>query len=155
MAGMRERSIDAGFKAYQWLEHRLGSIKPLNDAATHHTPSNSASWLYVFGSAATVLLVMQVMTGILLALVYSPPQMRLGAASSSSTTISHWAGICGRCMGGFRFHGCHCAYPHGAGLPFRGVQVPRELTWIIGVILLLLTLGMAFTGQVLRFDQDA
>jgi ubiquinol-cytochrome c reductase cytochrome b subunit len=38
---------------------------------------------------------------------------------------------------------------------FGAYKFPRELTWIVGVFLLLLTLGMAFTGQVLRFDQDA
>jgi ubiquinol-cytochrome c reductase cytochrome b subunit len=38
---------------------------------------------------------------------------------------------------------------------FGAYKFPRELTLIIGVFLLLLTLGMAFTGQVLRFDQDA
>ena len=38
---------------------------------------------------------------------------------------------------------------------FGAYKFPRELTWIIGVVLLLMTLGMAFTGQVLRFDQDA
>jgi ubiquinol-cytochrome c reductase cytochrome b subunit len=38
---------------------------------------------------------------------------------------------------------------------FGAYKFPRELTWMIGVMLLLLTLGMAFTGQVLRFDQDA
>src|SRR4030088_788907 len=38
---------------------------------------------------------------------------------------------------------------------FGAYKFPRELTWIIGIVLLLMTLGMAFTGQVLRFDQDA
>ena len=38
---------------------------------------------------------------------------------------------------------------------FGAYKFPRELTWIVGVLLLLLTLGMAFTGQVMRFDQDA
>jgi ubiquinol-cytochrome c reductase cytochrome b subunit len=38
---------------------------------------------------------------------------------------------------------------------FGAYKFPRELTWVLGVFLLLLTLGMAFTGQVLRFDQDA
>jgi ubiquinol-cytochrome c reductase cytochrome b subunit len=42
------------------------------------------------------------------------------------------------------------------GIAFVSVAVwAHQLTWIVGVLLLLMTLGMAFTGQVLRFDQDA
>jgi ubiquinol-cytochrome c reductase cytochrome b subunit len=38
---------------------------------------------------------------------------------------------------------------------FGAYKFPRELTWVLGIFMLLMTLGMAFTGQVLRFDQDA
>jgi ubiquinol-cytochrome c reductase cytochrome b subunit len=128
----------------------------LAEAAVHPTPSNNASWLYVFGSAATVLLILQVMTGILLGLVYSPSA---GEAWGSLQLLNHYAPL-----------GWYLRALHGWGSNFMVavvvihlVQVflfgaykfPRELTWMVGVLLLLLTLGMAFTGQVLRFDQDA
>ena len=61
-----------GLRIFQWFEKRTGLLKPLEEMARHPTPSSAASWWYVFGSAAMVLLIMQVMTGILLALVYSP-----------------------------------------------------------------------------------
>jgi ubiquinol-cytochrome c reductase cytochrome b subunit len=156
MAGLKARGISLLKEGYGWLESRLGLIEPLTQAAEHPTPSNSASWWYVFGSAATVLLVMQVMTGILLALVYSPSA---NEAWGSLQVLNHNIAL-----------GWYLRALHGWGSDFmiaivliHMVQVflfgaykfPRELTWIVGVLLLLLTLGMAFTGQVMRFDQDA
>jgi len=156
VAGMKQQCISLLKDGYGWLERRLGLIEPLTKAAEHPTPSNSASWWYVFGSAATVLLVMQVMTGILLALVYSPSA---NEAWGSLQILNHNIAL-----------GWYLRALHGWGSDFmiaivliHMVQVflfgsfkfPRELTWIVGVGLLLLTLGMAFTGQVMRFDQDA
>jgi ubiquinol-cytochrome c reductase cytochrome b subunit len=156
MASLKERGIAAGQKSYEWLERRLGLIKPMMDSAAHPTPANNASWWYVFGSAATVLLIMQVMTGILLALIYSPSASEGWA---SLQFLNHNVAL-----------GWYVRALHGWGSDFmiaivliHMVQVflfgsfkfPRELTWIVGVVLLLLTLGMAFTGQVMRFDQDA
>jgi ubiquinol-cytochrome c reductase cytochrome b subunit len=152
MASLKQRAIEA----YEWIEHRLGIIQPLAKAATHPTPANNASWWYVFGSAATVLLLLQVVTGILLALVYSPSA---NEAWISLGILNHNIPL-----------GWYLRALHGWGSEFmvaivliHMVQVflfgaykfPRELTWILGVGLLLLTLGMAFTGQVMRFDQDA
>ena len=152
MAGMKQRAL----AAYDWLEHRLGLIKPLTQAAEHPTPASNASWWYVFGSAATVLLLLQVVTGILLALVYSPSA---NEAWVSLGVLNHNIPL-----------GWYLRALHGWGSDFMiaivlihmaqvflfgAYKYPRELTWIVGVLLLLLTLGMAFTGQVMRFDQDA
>jgi ubiquinol-cytochrome c reductase cytochrome b subunit len=152
MASLKTRAIDV----YDWFEQRLGLVTPALEAAEHEIPSNTSSWWYVFGSAATVILVLQVITGILLALVYSP------SASHAWTSLE------------FLDHNVRLGWflraMHGWGSDFMiaivlihmmqvfifgAYKFPRELTWIVGVFLLLLTLGMAFTGQVLRFDQDA
>jgi ubiquinol-cytochrome c reductase cytochrome b subunit len=122
----------------------------------HPVPSKAASWWYVFGSAATVLLMMQVMTGILLALVYTPSA---GEAWNSLQFLNHNV-----TLGWFlrALHGWGSDFMVAVVLihmvqvfMFGAYKFPRELTWIVGVVLLLLTLGMAFTGQVLRFDQDS
>jgi ubiquinol-cytochrome c reductase cytochrome b subunit len=156
MASLKDRGIAVGVKTYSWLEHRLGLIKPLTEAAEHRTPANNASWWYVFGSAATVLLMLQVTTGILLALVYSPSANN---AYGSLLILNHNIPL-----------GWYLRAIHGWGSDFMiaivlihmaqvflfgAFKFPRELTWMVGVGLLLLTLGMAFTGQVMRFDQDA
>jgi ubiquinol-cytochrome c reductase cytochrome b subunit len=157
MAELKKTGLQkVGVEVYEWFEHRLGLAKPAMDAAAHPVPASSASWWYVFGSAATVLFVLQIMTGILLALVYTPSANH---AWSSLQFLNNNVEL-----------GWFLRALHGWGSDFmiaivliHMVQVfmfgaykfPRELTWIIGVLLLLLTLGMAFTGQVLRFDQDA
>ena len=141
---------------YEWLEQRLQLEGPIKDAAQHPIPRNTASWWYVFGSAAFTLLFFQIVTGILLAIVYVPSA---GQAWNSLNVLNHQLEL-----------GWFLRAMHGWGSNFmvavvlvHMVQVfmfgsykyPRELTWTLGVFLLLMTLGMAFTGQVLRFDQDA
>src|SRR5258708_1893175 len=152
MPELKERVISV----YNWFEQRLGLGGPVMEAAGHEVPSNTSSWWYVFGSAATVILFLQVMTGILLALVYAPTASH---AWSSLEFLDHNVRL-----------GWFLRAMHGWGSDFMiaivlihmaqvflfgAYKFPRELTWIIGVFLLLLTLGMAFTGQVLRFDQDS
>jgi ubiquinol-cytochrome c reductase cytochrome b subunit len=139
-----------------WFELRLGLGKPIREAAMHPVPRETASWFYVFGSAALTVFILQVVTGILLALIYVPSA---GEAWNSLQILNHTVSL-----------GWFVRALHGWGSNFmvaivliHMVQVflfgaykfPRELTWIVGVLLLLVTLGMSFTGQVLRFDQDA
>src|SRR5262245_26326491 len=140
----------------EWSGRRLQLAAPIREAAEHPVPKNTASWWYVFGSAALVVFLLQLATGILLALVYVPSA---GEAWSSLQALNHDVAF-----GWFvrALHGWGSNFMVALVLihmmqvfPFGAYKFPRELTWIVGVFLLLMTLGMAFTGQVLRFDQDA
>ncbi|MHB8301281.1 MAG: cytochrome b N-terminal domain-containing protein [Acidobacteriaceae bacterium] len=152
MPGLKQK----GLEVYRWLDRRLGLVKPIAEAAEHPVPNTSASWWYVFGSAATVILMMQIVTGVLLALVYTPTARD---AWNSLNFLNH-----GLILGWFlrALHGWGSDFMIAIVLihmtqvfMFGAYKFPRELTWVIGVFLLLMTFGMAFTGQVLRFDQDA
>jgi ubiquinol-cytochrome c reductase cytochrome b subunit len=143
-------------RIYGWFEQRLQLEGPIKDAALHQVPRNTASWWYVFGSAAFTLLFLQIFTGILLALVYVPSA---GEAWNSLNVLNHQIALGWflRAMHGWgsNFMVAIVLIHMAQVFLFGAYKFPRELTWILGVFLLLMTLGMAFTGQVLRFDQDA
>jgi ubiquinol-cytochrome c reductase cytochrome b subunit len=143
-------------QVYDWFEERLQVASTIRGTLQHRVPSRTASWAYVFGSAALTVFGLQIVTGILLGLLYVPSA---GEAWSSLQILNHQVAL-----------GWFVRALHGWGSNFMlaivllhmaevflfgAYKFPRELTWIIGIFLLLLTLGMAFTGQVLRFDQDA
>src|SRR5690242_12039446 len=139
-----------------WFERRLQLAGAIREAAVHRVPRDTASWFYVFGSGALAVLILQVVTGILLAIIYVPSAAE---AWNSLQVLNHDIAL-----------GWFVRALHGWGSNFMiaivlihmmqvflfgAYKFPRELTWIVGIFLLLMTLGMAFTGQVLRFDQDA
>src|SRR5260221_1202766 len=140
----------------EWFDQRLQLAAPIREVAEHPVPKSTASWWYVFGSAALVVFLLQIVTGIMLALIYVPSASE---AWSSLQNLNHDVAL-----------GWFIRALHGWGSNFMvaivlihmmqvflfgAFKIPRELTWVIGIFLLLMTLGMAFTGQVLRFDQDA
>jgi len=143
-------------KLGNWFDLRLQLGTPIRETAMHRVPRETASWFYVFGSAALTVFMVQLVTGMLLALIYVPSA---GEAWNSLQTLNH-----GISLGWFirALHGWGSNFMVAIVLIhmvqvflFGAYKFPRELTWIVGVLLLLVTLGMAFTGQVLRFDQDA
>lgn len=139
-----------------WIDHRLQLGSPIRETMQHPIPRRTASWAYVFGSAAMTVFAFQLVTGILLAFIYVPSAAE---AWSSLQILNHQV-----TLGWFirALHGWGSNFMVAIVLIhmaqvflFGAYKFPRELTWILGVFLLLMTLGMAFTGQVLRFDQDA
>ena len=139
-----------------WLDARLQVGATLRETAEHPVPRRTASWFYVFGSAAVMLFVLQIGTGILLSSIYVPSA---GEAWNSLQVLNHdvTLGWFIRALYGWgsEFMVAIVLVHMVQVLVFGAYKFPRELTWIIGVFLLVMTLGMAFTGQVLRFDQDA
>ena len=143
-------------KAAIWLDDRLYISRLFESTAGHVVPKSSGSWFYVFGSATLLCFIIQVITGACLAFVYVPST---NEAWTSLQYLNHVQAV-----------GWYMRAVHGWGSNFmvalmtlHMIQVflfgaykyPREMTWVTGIFLLLATLGMAFTGQVLRFDQDA
>ena len=139
-----------------WVDHRLQVGAAIHAAATHPVPRRTASWAYVFGSASLVLLTLQVVTGICLALVYVPSASE-AYASLLVLNFQQPLGWFLRAMHGWgsNFMVAIVLLHMVQVLLFGAYKYPRELTWLAGVGLLLMTLGMAFTGQILRWDQDA
>jgi ubiquinol-cytochrome c reductase cytochrome b subunit len=140
----------------EWFDRRLQLAAPIREVSEHPVPRSTASWWYVFGSAALVVFLLQLVTGILLALIYVPSASE---AWSSLQALNHDVALGWfiRAMHGWgsNFMVAIVLIHMAQVFLFGAFKFPRELTWIVGVFLLLMTLGMAFSGQVLRFDQDA
>jgi len=142
-----------------WLEARLCLSDSLWPMLVHPIPKAVAGpmgWWYIFGSAAITLLMIQIVTGVGLALVYVPAADQ----AYESLLFLNYEQPLGWFLRALHYYArsgmvvlllVHMAqvFLHGA------YKYPRELTWVIGVFLLLLTLGMFFSGQILRWDPDA
>ena len=142
-----------------WFDARLSLRAALLPMLRHPIPREVAGpmgWWYVFGSASLTLLIVQIVTGIGLALVYVPAADK---AYDSLLYLDYDVTL------GWFLRALH--YYAGSGMVVLvlvhmtqvflhgAYKYPRELTWVLGVFLLLCTLGMFFTGQVLRWDPDA
>src|SRR5919109_2381477 len=142
-------------KLLAWLDDRSGIVTATRHALEHPVPPRTG-WWYVFGSATLLAFILQVVTGIALATAYVPSS---GQAYDSLKFITEQA-LLGRFLRGMHFFGA------SAMVLLIGIHVsrtylmaaykfPRELNWLSGAVLLLLTLALAFTGQLLRWDQNA
>jgi ubiquinol-cytochrome c reductase cytochrome b subunit len=140
---------------WDYFNDRLG-IEELTAPLFDHIVPKDATWMYVFGSATLFAFLVQVATGITLATVYIPST---GQAYQSLQFITNEAPF-GNLLRAIHNWGAY------AMIFFVGVHMmrvfltgsykfPREMSWVTGTFLFLFTITMGFTGQVLRFDQNA
>ena len=139
---------------WQWFDDRTGTSELVLPLAKHLVPPD-ARWLYVFGSATLFSFILQVVTGVGLSLLYQP---------SSETAYASLNYITNQAVLGYYLRGIHY-WGASAMILFVGIHMirvylmaaykyPREMSWISGLVLLGLTLGMGFTGQLLRWDSN-
>jgi ubiquinol-cytochrome c reductase cytochrome b subunit len=143
----------------EWFDARVRFTEVLLPVLRHPIPravDGPMGWWYVFGSASLTFFMIQIFTGIGLALVYVP-----SAEEAYETLVyldyEHPWGWFLRALHYYAGSGmvvmllAHMTqvFLHGA------YKYPRELTWVVGVLLLVCTMGMFFSGQILRWDPDA
>ena len=138
-----------------WTEERSGAIGFVAPIMTHRVPRD-AKWWYVFGSATLMFFTIQIVSGILLATLYAP------SAADAYQSLQY---IDAQVPMGWMLRALH-GWSSNAMVIMVVVHMsqvflhasfkyPRELTWMVGVLLLFCTLALAFTGQIMRWDQDA
>jgi len=142
-------------RLYNWFEDRTGLLSFMGKTVRHPVPPKTG-WPYVFGSATLACFILLVVTGIALATGYTPAT---NDAYHSIQWISDTATF-GRELRGIHYFSATAMVilvgMHMARVFLMGsYKYPREMTWLAGVVLLLLTVAMAFTGQLLRWDQTA
>ncbi len=139
-------------RGYEALDDRVGISSTFLPIVRHPVPKG-LGWWYIFGSSTLFSFIVAVVSGIPLAMMYDTAT---GGAYKSLQWITHGA------MLGYQIRGLHY---WGAVfmLIFIGLHTlrvfttgsykyPREVNWLIGVVLLFLTAAILFTGQILRWD---
>jgi ubiquinol-cytochrome c reductase cytochrome b subunit len=141
-------------RIWRWADDQLGFTEAILPIVQHPVP-RGVNWWYVFGSATLVAFLVQVITGVALAFTYVPAP---NSAYESLQFINERA-VLGNWIRGIHYFGSSAMV---ILIGIHAIQVflfgahkwPRQFNWLSGVLLLGLTLGMAFTGQLLRWDQD-
>jgi ubiquinol-cytochrome c reductase cytochrome b subunit len=141
-------------RIYRWLDEQLGISDAILPIIRHPVPRD-VNWWYVFGSATLAAFLVQVVTGVALAFTYVPAP---NDAYSSLQFVTQRA-LMGNVVRGIHYFGSTAMVIligiHAIQVFLMGAhKYPRQFNWLSGVFLLALTLGMAFTGQLLRWDQD-
>jgi len=139
----------------RWIEHRLPIFSFLDHAvgSGYPTPRNLNYW-WNYGSLAGIALMVMILTGIMLAMQYTPhADMAFDSVERIMRDVNYgWLLRYMHMNGGSFFF--IVVYIHiFRGLYYGSYKEPRELLWMIGIVLLLLMQAAAFMGYVLPWGQ--
>ena len=148
-----EHAKEAGIASVDWIDERTSLSGGLRWLMFRKVPKGT-NWFYTLGSATMFAFLSQAVTGVFLAMYYDPSPTR---AYESARYITNDVFL-GEFVRGMHKWGSSVMviliFLHMARTFFFGAyKYPRELNWVIGVVLLILTFVMSLTGYLLPFDQ--
>jgi ubiquinol-cytochrome c reductase cytochrome b subunit len=138
----------------KWIDDRFPMTKTMKQHVTEYYAAKSFNWWYVFGVLAFVVLAIQLLTGIFLTMNYKPAATDAFASVEYIMRDVEWGWL--------------IRYMHSTGASFFFIvvylhmframlygsyQKPRELIWIIGMLILLVLMAEAFAGYLLPWGQ--
>ena len=130
-------------------------LKLVNMYVIDHSQPSNISYLWNFGSLLGVCLVIQIVTGVTLAMHYNP------SVAEAFNSIEH---IMRDVNNGWLIRYLHSntasaffflVYLHiGRGLYYASYRAPRTLAWVLGTIILIMMMGIGFLGYVLTIRSN-
>ncbi len=153
MAGIPHDHYEPRTGFEKWLHTRLPVVSLVYDTLMIPTPKN-LNWMWIWGIVLAFCLVLQIATGVALVMHYTPH------VDYAFASVEH---IMRDVRGGYMFRYLHAngaslffiaVYAHiFRGLYYGSYKAPREVTWVIGMIIYLLMMATAFMGYVLPWGQ--
>jgi quinol---cytochrome c reductase cytochrome b subunit, bacillus type len=155
-AGPIEQAQEAGITVVSWVDERTSLSGAARWMMFRKVPRGT-NWFYTLGSATMFAFLSQAVTGVFLAMFYRPDPS--GGAYESIRHVTNDVFL-GQFVRGMHKWGSSVmvvlVFLHmGRTFFFGAYKYPRELNWVIGVVLLILTMVMSLTGYLLPFDQRA
>jgi len=143
-----------------WLDERYPFTKAVDEALYQRVPNFANAFYYCFGGMVFILIVFQLLTGVLLAMYYIPDATGNPAPAYNSVLFIQNDVYLGWLIRGVHFWSANLliimVLLHMARVYWTGsYRAPRELNWIVGVLMLLIVLFLSLTGYLLPWDTKA
>jgi menaquinol-cytochrome c reductase cytochrome b subunit len=144
----------------EWLDERYPFTKSVDEALYQRVPNYANAFYYCFGGMVFILIVLQLLTGIFLSLYYVPDASGNPAPAYTSVNFIQNNVYLGWLIRGVHFWGANILIVmvliHMARVYWTGsYRAPRELNWMVGVIMLLCVIFLSLTGYLLPWDTKA
>lgn len=157
------RPKDIQVAVVDWVDQRFPFTKAVNEALYQRVPNYANAFYYCFGGMVFTLIVFQLLTGVFLTIYYVPDATVVGSGAAPAYNSVEYIMkhvYLGWLIRGVHFWGANLLIMmvvlHMARVFWTGsYRAPRELNWMVGMILLLVILAFSLTGYLLPWDTKA